>query len=500
MSSKARTLVKGSIMGTVNFFASAIIGILMMPFIIHSLGDRMYGLWIIVGSFLGFYGLFNLGLIPAIQRYISRAIGKEDWEEANKIINTSLFLFTILGLIALLITIIIIIVASHFIKNSAEVAIFKQVIFILGLHVALAFPMRVFSGVLVSNVRYDLYTFVEMVKLIIRTLLVIIFLKIGYGILVLALITAVVEILGYITKMILVKTMYKYITLSRKFINFNLIKSLFKYSSISFIIEVAGELGSKASNFVIASFMGLPFVTLYAVASNLIRYFMRFVTSSVGLMMPVFSQYEGKGDYVSIREKYILSVKISSYLSIFVGASLMLFGKPFIQRWMGESYSSAYPLLVVLVIPMTFFLMQRPSTELLYGISKHKFLAVITTFIGISKLILSIALVGKFGLMGVAMGSAIPNAIIYVFIQPLYICKAIKIEAYEFYFKVIIPIVVKSLFVLAAFWLLFKRFILPSYSNLLTLSICEGLLFLVVIFHIGFNDSEKSKFKKIFSR
>lgn len=497
MSSKAKNLVHSSILGMCNFFITTIAGIFLMPFIIHSLGDRMYGLWIIVGSILGFYGLFDFGLVFAVQRYISRAIGKGDHNEANKFINTSLALYSIVGLSVLFLLVIISILAPLFIKHFAEINLFRKIIIILGINVVIGFPMRVFSGVLISHIRYDLYTSIEIIKTILRTILVIIFLKMGYGILALALITSGLEISGYLIKFIIVKAMFRYIILSKNLIDKALLKPFFKYSSISFLIQIADQFGSKISNFVIVGFMGLNFVTVYAIAASLIRYFMNFISSTVGLMMPVFSQYEGRGDHISIRQKYILLVKISSYLSILIGGTLILFGRIFIERWMGKEYLSAYPLLIILVIPTIFALMQGPAWGLLYGISKHKFYAVVNTVEVITNLILSFIFVRKFGLIGVALGSAIPMMIIRLFIQPSYICKVIELKTYKFYFEIMMPIILKSLFILFAFWLIFKGFIMPTYLSLITLVSCVSLLFSIIVFFIGFNYEERKYFKKV---
>lgn len=497
MSSKARNLFHGSILGICNFFVNAIAGILLMPFIVHHLGNRMYGLWIIVGSILGFYGIFDFGLVFTVQRYISRAIGKENYEEANKVINTSLALYSLIGLSISFLLIAVSILAPLFIKNFTEINLFRIIIIILGIDIVIGFPMRVFSGVLISHIRYDLYTAIEIIKTIIRIILVVIFLKMGYGILALTLITAGLEIAGYLIKFIIVKTMFKYIVLSRNLIDKTILKSFFKYSSISFVTQIADQFGSKVSNFVIAGFMGLSFVTVYAIASNLIRYFMNFIGSSVGLMLPVFSQYEGRGDFVSIREKYILSVKISGYLSILIGGTLILFGRIFIERWMGKEYLSAYPLLVILTIPTIFTLMQNPTWGLLYGISKHKFFAIQNVIEVIVNFILSLILIRKFGLIGVAFGSAIPMMLIRLFIQPIYVCKVIGLKIYKFYFGLMAPMVLKSLFILFVFWRISKDFITPSYSSLTTLVSCICLLFSIIVFFIGFNYNERKYFKKI---
>src|SRR3989338_1831512 len=117
MSAKAKALAKGSILRIIDFFANAIIALAMTPFIIRSLGDSMYGLWIFIGSFLGYYGLMDFGLNSAMQRFLSRAIGSKDHDEANKVINTALALFTIIGFITLFLFFITAFVSPLIIKN-----------------------------------------------------------------------------------------------------------------------------------------------------------------------------------------------------------------------------------------------------------------------------------------------------------------------------------------------------------------------------------------------
>ncbi|MCK4810117.1 MAG: oligosaccharide flippase family protein [Candidatus Omnitrophica bacterium] len=496
MSRKAKALIRGSVVGTSNFIASALIGILLMPFIIHSLGDKMYGLWMIAGSFLGFYGIFDFGLVFAAQRFISKAIGSQDFTAANKSINTSLLLFNFIGVLSLLITVVIVALAPFFVKRPSDVVLFRQLIVVLGVSMAFGFPMRVFSGILLSHVRYDLYATIEFSKLILRTALVVVFLKAGYGILALAIITFGLEASGYLVKFIMVKKMFNYIVLSRKFIDMSLLKPFFKYSFTSFIIQIANQLNFKVSNFVIAGFMGLNYVTIYAVAANLIRYFTMFISNSTGLMMPVFSQYDGKGDYKSIQEKYVLITKISGYLSFFIGGFIILLGKAFLERWVGKEYTNAYPILLILIIPTIFALMQSSAWGLLYGISKHKYFAIANSLEGLSNLILSLLLVRRFGLIGVALGQAIPMLIVKLFVQPIYICKIIDFKPTKFYFNILIPITFKSLFILVLFWQLFKVFIVPNYLNLIILSCCGFLLFIILIFSFGFNKMERKYFKK----
>lgn len=500
MSIKAKTLVKGSVFRSCYFFINIVATLLLMPFIIRCLGDRMYGLWIVIGSFMGFYWLFDFGLSSAVQRYVSRAIGANDRVEENEVINTAFFIFMGIGFLALLVSVFISFFSHLFMKTPQEIIILRKIIIILGLSFAVGFPMKVFCGVINAHLRYDLSVYTEVIKLFFRVGLVLLFLSFGGGILTLAFITFVVEFVGYILYFVFAKKIAPYIKISRRYINSKKIKPFFSYSITSFISQIADKLRFNVDSFVIAAFLGLNLVTVYSIAARLVKYFVNFIMQVVGMMSPVFSQYEATNNYVAIKEKFIFLTKISAYIAIFIGGTLIIFGEVFIERWIGREYLDAYPLLVILVIPVTFALMQSQSVQLLYGISKHKFYAISNSIEGVVNLILSLILVQKFGLLGVALGTAIPMMIIKLFIQPIYTCKVIKLDIHEYYLKIMLPVVLKSLSILVIFWYLSRGFIMPNYFSLTVMILCEVILFCIVIFFIGFNSLEGKHFRNLFSR
>jgi O-antigen/teichoic acid export membrane protein len=495
MSSKVKTLFKGSVLRVTEFFAGAVVGLLLMPFIIHSLGDKMYGLWIFVGSFLGYYSLMDFGLNSAVQRFISRAIGSKDYTEINKIVNTSLVIFAIVGAIALVVSFFSAFVLPLLIKNIAEVALFRKVILILGLNFAIGFPLRVFSGILAANLRFDIKTKTELIKLGVRTILIIIFLKNGYGIVALALITLVADISGYAAYYFVVRHLYKFIVISNKLFDKSKVRHLFGYSFYTFVSQISNQLIYNIDNLVIVTFLGLVPVTMYSIGSRLIKYFMDFIGSAVGITMPVFSQYEGAGDYHSIREKYLLLTKISSYLSILVGGTLIIFGRALIIRWVGVRFEQSYIILLILLFPCIFNVMQSSCAELLYGISKHKYLAIANIIEGLANLTLSVILVKRYGIFGVALGTAIPMLVMKTVVQPIYVCKVIGISFKEYYFGLMAPIIAISAGILVGFWLIVRAGIVPNYLNIISLIILEIIVFAAIVYLVGFDKEEKRYFE-----
>lgn len=494
--SKAKRLVAGALLGIINFFAITIVSLFMMPFLIHNLGDRMYGLWLLFGSFFGFYGLLDLGLGGAVGRYMSRAIGTKDYEEVNKVFNSSLVVFSLIGCVALLISIGISCFGHVFLKDPVEAELFRKIILMTGFGLAVSFPMRSFWALFASHLRYDLSIYIDLVKLAVRTGLIVFFLSRGYGLLTFAAIMFVTDVGGYVANFFVSLKVAPYIEFSKKHVHLSHIRKLFGYSVYSFISKIAGNIKFNIDNFVIAGFLGLGSVTVYSIASRLINYYMQFLSNTVGILTPVFSQYEGQNNFDAIREKLFFMTKISGYIACLIGSLMIIFGKVFIQRWVGVEYLQAYKIMLILLVPILLALIQSPSGQVLYGISKHKFLAVVNVVEAVCNLILSLILVQRYGLFGVALGTAIPLFIVTVFIKPVYVCKVLKISLWK-YVGEIFKVLCVSLIVCVGLATVLNRFIMPKYLMIFALGVIFTLVYGGIIFFVGFSKDERLIFLKL---
>ena len=144
-----RRLLSGSVLRVSAVVITAAVAFFMMPFLVHTLGDEQYGLWVVVGSIVGFYGFFDIGLATAVGKYTAGAIGKQDYDEVNKVANTALALFLSLGLIVILLSF----VGAGLIlwlKEDDTAVLFAALFAVMGTNIGLQFPMRTFSGVLSS--------------------------------------------------------------------------------------------------------------------------------------------------------------------------------------------------------------------------------------------------------------------------------------------------------------------------------------------------------------
>src|ERR1700722_504424 len=90
-----------------------LVGVFLSPFILHRLGDAAFGIWVLIFSLTGFYGIFDFGIRSSIIRYVSKYTATRDQDELNGLINTALFTYTCVGILSLVITLVGCIYIDH---------------------------------------------------------------------------------------------------------------------------------------------------------------------------------------------------------------------------------------------------------------------------------------------------------------------------------------------------------------------------------------------------
>jgi O-antigen/teichoic acid export membrane protein len=76
---------------------------------------------------------------------------------------------------------------------------------------------------------------------------------------------------------------------------------------------------------------------------------------------------------------------------------------------------------------------QYSGIVLLYSINRHHLFAKMTILEGLLNLVLSLLLVKKFGVAGVALGTVIPMIFMKMLIQPYLVCSSLNISFREYY-------------------------------------------------------------------
>jgi O-antigen/teichoic acid export membrane protein len=125
--------------------------------------------------------------------------------------------------------------------------------------------------------------------------------------------------------------------------------------------------------------------------------------------------------------------------------------------------TASYPVMVILLLPFTCILSQAASSRILYGMARHKSLAWVTSMEGIANIVLSIVLIRPFGIIGDALGTAIPLSCTALFFLPRHLCRVLNIRVATFLTEAYTLPVLLSLPTIATLLLMRRWFFAHNY-------------------------------------
>lgn len=401
-------LVRGSALRVASLFANVVVAFYLMPYIIYSVGDRWYGMWTLVGTFMGYYGFLDLGLSIATQRFLAGALGRADDEEVNRLFTTSLAIMLFLGCVAMLFTALVAWGAPLFFDDPSEIRVFRLVLLLMALNVGLTFAIAPVNGLITGQLRFDIATYIEFGKLALRTVLVVYFIGEGYSIIALAAITLAVDVVGNAAKLLQARRLFKGLRVGRRHFAPDRLRELLAYGAKSFVNQIAELMRFQLSYLIIAAFINLSAVTMFNIAGQLVAYFRQLFSALMGVLVPLYGRYHATDNQSGIRKVYYFSSKIAALIATMAAGATIILGDDFILRWMGPDYIEAYHLLAIMIVPMAFFVAQSPANTLIYGVGSVGPLARFSIIEAAANVVLSLMLIGSYGLTGAALGLAIP--------------------------------------------------------------------------------------------
>lgn len=494
-----RGMAVGSVLRILNLCAGAAVALLLMPFMVHHLGDRAYGAWSLVVAYISYYNLLDLGLTTAISQYLCIALGRHDESEAATVFNTSLVLQTIIGVFALLITVALAPFAAHLLRAQMDSATVWQVTLILGFNTALGFPARVYAGVLDAEYRFVAQSGLNLAGVVLRSLLMVFAVLYGQSIVFLAWSTllATLPVLG--AQILIARRCALWTRIQLATSSLAHVRQMFFYSAFAFITTIADNLRYQIDPLIITAAIGLSAVTHYRVASALMSYSINVVIMTTGIVQPMLSRAYGKGDHAQLERAFLFVSKISVLFALLVCTLTILFGQSFVLRWMGRSYADAYLPMVLLALAVFLDVSQNPSIGLLYATFNHRYYALINVIEGVINLVASLLLVQRYGIAGVAMGTLIGAILIRIFVQPIVVCRVTKIDSGSYLSQTLRTLVVGLVAVcaaaLAGHWA-----VREAYSFLISGVLCSVAVFFLCSYCMAFSDAERASLRAVLLR
>lgn len=488
----------GAVLSYLYIALGMIITLVYTPLIIRFLGRAEYGLYEMIGSLAAYFSIMDMGLGNAVVRYTSKNRALGDTDGQARLNGLFLCLFSCIGILAFFVGLYVYqSVEVVFSKGLTvdELATARTMIAILTINFSLSFPLAVFGSYLAAYEKFITIKLISIIRVVITPLFILPLLYFGYGSVSMVIISSVINILC-----LLYNVYYCMVKLNMKIkfakVKVAFLKELLVYSFFIFLGVIVDQIYWNTGQIVLGIFKNTSSVAILAIALQLTRVYLSFSTAISGLFLPKISMMVAQqATNKQLSEVMIKVGRIQFCIMAFVLSGFILVGKQFITLWVGSSYSSAYYMVLVMMIPLTVPLIQNVGLSILQAKNMQKFRSVVLLAMAIVNLVLSIVLVDKYGPIGIVSVSGAAFLIGNGFIMNIYYAKRINIDISLFWrniCKLIIPFCVAT--IIAAGSLLLIS--IDRYINLFLFIIFYCVLYGGLFWFLGLENYEKLMLKK----
>jgi O-antigen/teichoic acid export membrane protein len=498
MATIAFRLTAGAAMRAASTLVGAVVGLLMMPFLVSSLGEHWYGVWTTVGSFVGAYYLLDLGLSSAVTRFVTESLARDRFDAVNRYISTAFALYVGLAVALLAATAIATFAVPYFVEDSADTRTIRYLVFLSGASLAAGFPFKAYAGLVQAKLRYDLLAGWNALLILFLAGLTYVLIRNGSGVLGLAYVSMVGMLLSDAIFVLLSRRAVPEARLSLASVDRTIVGELFGFSIWSFIIQISGLIRVQIDPLVVGWLRGASAVTHYAVGARIAETAVGFLATSTNVVQPVLTTYFAKGETERLKEALILFTKVNASVAFFVVGMLLVLGEPFIRVWMGGGYADSTLIMYALAVAYGLGFIVYPLDNSLYATRKHRFLAITNLVDAAVNLSLSFLLGTYFGAVGVALGTLIPMVVTRYAIVVPYACRQTELTM-RTYWRALsrcFVIGVVALLPIVAWVAGQKREL--GYGSFTAIIVVSGAVYWPAIIWGGFSQAERAKLSGAF--
>lgn len=474
---------------------------IMTPILIKNLGNYDYGIWEMIGAVIGYMGMLDLGIRPAVSRFAARYIALEDEPGLKTLYSTAWFFLLTVGL---LIAVILSFWGVFFPELIAEGATNTQrytlLLLILAAQILITFPSYAAESYMESYQEYYLKNNITIVNSIVGFLVIYLFITPANALVLLAAVNA----FGICTKYIFLVWFMQYrrpfLKIRTAYFSYQQLKELLRFSIKTVIQGISTKIENATDSLVIGTILGPASVPLFSVPANLLNHIRGICITLTHVFMPYLSGLSATNDQEKIKSVYISGSKLIVSLTLLLTIGAMSLGEDFLRLWVGPEISnSAAKFLFIIAAFTTLPLLNPLSSRYLTAIDKHGFFAKWQPIVACANLILSVILIYPMGIVGVALGSLLPTMVF----QPILLhvcCKELDVSMWTYVKKVILPWIIPSIGMVLVVRVLQYYVPINGYLIFLEIAALASIAFIVLSYVFAFNIQEKMQLLNIVRR
>lgn len=402
------------------FLYPAVLTIVLTPVILHFIGAAQYGIYALAMVFVSFVGLIDIGMGPAVVRFLSASLATSDYRQARSVLGVGLLLFSVVGLVGAALAL----VAGQLLPDALSLspklhATATFVISVAGIGFFLDSVRAPFSSLPGALQRYDSLTRANLIATTAGAALSVVVLALGWGvrgmIVVASLQSALVLLLVARGNRRLMPDLRIRPAYDRP-----LFKTMMSFSAYSFISNAASLVLFQIDKFVLGAIAGISAVTYYVVPGNVAQRLHIAVSSLTAVALAVSTDLHARREQKALNAFYVRGTRAVALVIVSLTVPAFVLARQLLLQWVGPAFAStSFGTLRLLLLTYAALAFTALPYYIVLGIGKPRTMAAFNLIAALLNVVLIVILVPRYGLIGaaaayVASTITVPLLIFYV--------------------------------------------------------------------------------------
>ena len=481
---------------------STIISLVYTPVMLRLLGTSEYGTYTLVSGFISNLSLMSFGLGSAYVRYYSRAKVQEGEDGVAHINGMFMVIFLVISAMSLLVGGVLVANVQNIFGaklTAHEIETARVLMALLVVNIAVSFPCSVFSSYITANERFLFQRIINMIRTVLNPIVMLPLLLMGLGSVALVVVTLVLSVvtdafnIWYCRRKLSMRLTFGHF-------DFALLREMGCFSFFIFLNMIIDQINWTVDTTLLGIISGTAATAIYGVGAQINSYYKTLSTSISGVFVPQINRIvaEGQGDD-RLTSLFTRVGRIQFLLLMLVLTGFVFVGEPFIDAWGGGEYAGAYPIALMLMVPVTLPLIQNLGIEIQRAKNMHQFRSKVYFFMALGNVLVSIPLGMRYGGLGCAMGTAISLIIGNGFVMNWYYQTHIGLDM-KYFFRSILSMVPAMVPPALLGLLAVRLHTFSGYSGVLTFAVPYTAVYALCVYRWAMNDEERGMVRGMLRR
>jgi O-antigen/teichoic acid export membrane protein len=428
-------------------FATAVVVLLLTPFLVRHLGATGFGVWSLTISLGEYLNLLGFGTRAAVIKFTSEHQARRDVSRVADVVRAAVAGRAVAGVIGFGLACL----AAAFLLPALKIppeslGAARTALIVIGAGVAINLPLGVSGSLLEGMHRYDLLNWLRIIHAVVRGGAIVVVLLGGGadGLIPVCVIEvssmALLNVARFVAAGRIHPALVTPLLPSRE-----ALRGVYAFGLWGGLMDLAVAVVERASDLLLVAMVGASAVTAWNIGLRAGSIPVQIIVPLVVVFLPLAAEMNIKRSGAMLPDLLVSGSKAVLAVALPLGIILAIGARTVVEAWIGPDYDEAVPLLRLLALHSVLTALSLPAESLLMGTGRVRALAGILCLRGALGLTLGILWIQSWGTVGLAGASVVSAFVVILGLQIPVACRSVGIPLRRFAREAVIPVLLPAL-------------------------------------------------------